>query len=287
MPLSCQNHKMLVLGAGGKVGRMLAQFWRRNPPEGLRPLYQSSGVKRDGYLTWQADGDVSALPKAETIVALWGRREGDRQSMQVNVALGLRALEVASELGANRLLLASSSAVYTGTGLGRHAEGDMLVVPGGAYGASKLEMERAVLARSGLERGPAVSMLRLANVIGADSLFGNLQPGGEVVLDRFASGGGPMRSYLTVDDLAHVLEALATCPQAALPPIVNVAGSHALAMADLVEQAGGRVAWQAAPPAALERIQMDTTLLQQITGPLVQSSDPGLAIASWRRERQD
>ncbi len=286
MALSCQNHKVLVLGAGGKVGRLLSQFWRRNPPEGLCPLYQSGGVKRDGYLTWRADGDVSALPEAETIVALWGRSEGDRQSMQVNVELGLRALEIATELGAKRLLLASSSAVYAGSGAGRHAEADMLVEPSGAYGASKLEMERAVLAASGAGRGPVVSVLRLANIIGADSLFDNLQPGGEVVLDRFSSGGGPMRSYLTVGDLAHVLGVLATCPQAVLPSIVNVAGSHALAMADLVEQAAGQVVWQAAPPTALERVEMNTSLLQQITGPLAQSSDPGLAIASWQRGRQ-
>lgn len=290
MLLSCHNHCVLVLGAGGRVGRLLAAFWHARPPVAVKPIFQTSGVipKEMGtsFVHWRADGDVSDLPRARTVVMLWGVTPGSRQKMDRNIELGLRALEIATRIGAQRLLVASSSAVYTGAGSGPHAEGDALPAPGNTYSAAKLEMERAIRERQKAGHGPAVSILRLANVIGADSLFGNLQPGGEVILDRFASGGGPLRSYLTVDDLAYVLEVLASCPQATLPPVVNVAGSHALAMANLVEQAEGRVVWRAAPHTAQERVEMDATLLQQITGPLAQSSDPGLAIASWRRGGQ-
>ncbi|HHS94918.1 MAG TPA: NAD(P)-dependent oxidoreductase [Rhodobacterales bacterium] len=183
------------------------------------------------------------------------------------------------------MLLSSSAAVYTGTEAESHAEAEALMPPRGAYGQAKLAMEQ--MARQ-WARGRATSrltLLRMANVIGADSLFANLRPGAEVQLDRFASGGGPKRSYLAVDDFAHVIEHLATCADAALPEVLNVAGEKALAMSELVERGGGSVAWRTAPPTALERVELDTTLLKSLVGSLPASSDPTRAIESWQRTR--
>lgn len=65
--------------------------------------------------------------------------------------------------------------------------------------------------------------------------------------------------------------------------MVNLAGERALAMTDLVREAGARAVWRPAPPSALERVELDTTRLQRLVGQMAVSSDAARAIASWRR----
>jgi len=286
MELSNHRNSVLFLGVGGKVGRLLARFWAENPPHEIRPVFQTSGAIWPGFLHWRQGDPVSDLPKVDAVVALWGVTPGGRQPMNANVTLALEALKIAEQTGARRVFLASSSAVYSGAvgaaARGRHAEGDILAAPHGAYGLAKLEMERAVLDRPCAPDALRVTILRMANVIGADSLFTNLTSGGAITLDRFASGFGPMRSYLAVDDLARVIEVLVTCAADALPDVLNLSGSTALAMADLVSHAGGNVVWRPAPENAIEKVELDTGALEKLTGPLVHSSDAALAIASWK-----
>ena len=286
MPHLHDSHKVVVLGAGGKVGRMLSKYWQRSPPNVINPVFQTSGSMPDaiqcGCVRWRLDDDPSPFLGARTMVVLWGVTPGDAQPMSQNTTLALSALKTAAEIGVKRVLLASSAAVYSGAKGGRHAEDDALSPPYGAYGQAKLAMEQAARQWADGRITPRLSLLRLANVIGADSLFANLQLSGEVQLDRFASGAGPQRSYLAVEDLARVIEVLATCADTALPQVINVAGQRALAMADLVARAGGRVVWRPAPPVAIERVELDTERLQNLTGPLEISSDPERAITSWQ-----
>ncbi len=292
MVLSHICPKLLVLGAGGKVGRMLSRYWRHCPPEGFDPIFQTSGARPfaaaplpAGHVRWQPGDDLAPFSGVRALLVLWGVTAGSERGMRHNTDLALAALDMAAALGAERVLIASSAAVYTGSQAERHREDDTLAPPPGAYGQAKLEMERAARQWAQKHRGPRLSLLRMANVVGADSLFASLDRGGEVRLDRFASGGGPQRSYLAIEDLARAVEVLATCAEDALPGVVNLAGERALAMADLVREAGARAVWRPAPPSALERVELDTARLRRLVGAgaLSGSSDPAGAIASWRR----
>ncbi len=286
MQLSRHNHRVLVLGAGGRVGSMLARMWQAQAPTAFTPIFQTSGRCGNDHVQWSIGQDNSRLPTAEAVVVLWGVTPGGPQPLQENASLALAGLDVAREVGAKRVLLASSMAVYTGSKARTHFENDPISPPKSAYGRAKLEMERVVSERVGKLAGPKVTLLRMANMVGADSLFGSLRSGKAVTLDRFASGKGPVRSYLTIEDFARSIEALLACPVDGLPDIVNVAGARALAMEDLVAAAGAHILWRLAPENALERVELDTGRLQKYTGPLVQSSDPELAVASWSKARQ-
>ena len=282
MTHSRHMRKVLILGAGGKVGRLLARAWRHCPPAGIEPVFQSRVAEGAGGLRWQEGDALADLPRVAAVVALWGVTPGAPRVCSENTRLALLAGEIARTLGAERLFLASSAAVYGPVQDGRLTEDIPLPVPPGSYGKSKLDMEHAMknwAARPGPR--PRISALRLANVVGADSLFAALKSGGPVTLDRFADGGGPARSYLTAGDLGRILQALVTCPPATLPPVLNVAGRRALAMADLVRTAGAEVVWRPAPATATQRVELDTTLLRRFLGAdLDQSSAPGPAIAA-------
>ncbi len=282
--------KLLVLGAGGRVGRMLSRYWHETAPDGFCLIFQTSGRQPalpapppPGHVRWQPGDDLAPFSGVRVLLVLWGVTAGSDRAMRHNTALALAALEMAARLGAERVLLASSAAVYTGTQADRHREDEALAPPPGAYGRAKLEMERAARQWVRARSRPRLALLRMANVVGADSLFASLDRGSEVRLDRFASGAGPQRSYLAIEDLARAAEALATCPEDALPDVVNLAGERALAMTDLVREAGARAVWRPAPPSALERVELDTTRLQRLVGQMAVSSDAARAIASWRR----
>ncbi len=281
---------ILVLGAGGKVGTLLRRYWARTLPRGARPVCQSRTRAADDVVVWRPGDRRRDLPAASTILALWGATPRAGEPLSLNEALGIEALEIARAIGARRVLLASSAAVYTGSDKACHAETDTPPVPASAYGQSKLRMEHAAtewLARQ--SHPPQVSILRMGNVVGADMLFAELDRGGPVCLDRFASGRGPARSYLTIPDLARVVQAIAAMPERALNGasvrILNTAGSRPLAMADLARLAGRQITWRTAPGAALEHLELDTSRLNALVGPLGDSSDPAAAMRSWAEIR--
>lgn len=280
------RNSVLFLGAGGKVGTLLRRFWARTPPRDIRPVFQSSNRGGGDLVVWRAGDDPADLPAARTIVALWGVTPGKGALIELNQALGRRALEIAAAVGAQRVLLASSAAVYSGSRRRVHSETEDLPMPANAYGQSKLAMERA--ARRWVceqPRAPRLVSLRLGNIVGADQLFGNLERGEVIRLDRFASGAGPVRSYLAIPDLARIVETLACCAAPDLPDVLNVAGSQPLAMADLTSLAGRKVVWHPAPPGALERVELDTSRLRSLIDDCAASSDPARALQSWKALR--
>ena len=281
-----RRNSVLVLGAGGKVGTLLRRFWARTPPRDIRPVFQTSKRHGDDLVIWRAGDDPADLPAAQTIVALWGVTPGNGAAFELNQALGCQALDIAAAVGAGRVLLASSAAVYSGSRCSVHCETEDLPMPANAYGRSKLAMERAVRRWiSEQPRPPRLVSLRLGNVIGADQLFGNLEQDEVIRLDRFASGVGPVRSYLAIPDLARVIETLACSDAPDLPDVLNVAGSQPLAMAELASLAARKVVWHPAPHGALERLQLDTSRLRALVGDCAASSDPARAIESWKALR--
>jgi len=258
-----------MLGASGKLGRALRTsladvipVFRRNAPEGA--------------VQWQPGDAIRAVPEVEVILALWGVTRGTPEALAENTSLAQEAMALAEAIGARRVLHCSSAAVYA-PGPQDLAETARLAPPN-AYGQAKLRMERAVL-----DSGQAAEqvILRIGNVAGADSLFANMRPQGQIRLDRFEDGAAPERSYIGAPSLARVIEALA---HADLPGgVVNVAAPGGVSMARLAEAAGCGVLWQDAPPNATRRVVLDTSLLRRICAIPEAEAQPGYLIDSARQ----
>jgi len=198
------------------------------------------------------------LPRCDTIIALWGITAGDPAALAGNSRLAETAHDLAIRLGARRVLHMSSAGVY-GPGIDM-TEDATKPRPVTQYGLAKLQMEHRVaqLAR----KGPvAHCCLRLANVVGADSLSAALTGHNTAHLDRFPDGHGPVRSYIAPRMLTRVLAGLAALPPDHLPTILNVAARTPVGMADLLHAAGRMISWRDAPTEAVQTVTLDVTRL--------------------------
>lgn len=254
-----QSCRLFVAGASGRVGRLLATAWER---AGAQVVLQRRGSEALGTalpeLHWAPlDGPdplrdwVQAHGRPGAMLVLAGATPGTGRDLALNRSLAEACLRAASEAGIGRVLVASSSAVY-GTGRDRPWRESDPVRPESAYGLAKLEMESAcALWRA---QGLGVTCLRIGNVAGADALLMNA--GSSIRLDRFADGGGPLRSYIGPLTLARVLLDLAD-PALALPDVLNIAAPRPVSMQALAEAAGLDWAWQPAPDSAIQHFTLD------------------------------
>lgn len=277
-----QNRSLLVLGASGKLGLLLRKHWQGTPPEGLTVGWQYRENPPKGGLLWHPGmPPQAALPRVDAILALWGVTPAPGRDLAENRRLAVAAMELAEALGARRVLHCSSAAVYSpGPAPLRETQAGGEI---NAYGASKLEMEQALSnwTRAHLN-GPRSCALRIANVVGADSLFAAMARGGvPITLDRFETGEGPWRSYVPVAALARVVAALLACPEDLLPPVINVASPVPVAMEALARAAGCDIVWRDAPDGAAPMVALDTTALSQIVA--LPGETPDQIIAAWRR----
>lgn len=258
--------RWLFLGATGRIGRMVLRHWAEAPPEGATLIPQSRRPG-PGLLAW--DPLDPAVPvKADVILAFAGVPRAGPEAA-ANVDLGRAAVEMARHAGARRVLLASSSAVYGPQAMARE---DGPCTPVNSYGAAKLEMEAAV-ADSGID----LCCLRIGNVAWADALLGGMTPGREVKLDRFADGGGPVRSYVGPRSLARILESLARAPE--LPPVLNVGAPAPVTMAALLDAAGADWHWTPAPEGAVQEVTLDCSRLAALHDFAGDAGAPGVLIA--------
>jgi UDP-glucose 4-epimerase len=285
--MSESTGNLLVIGASGRVGRLLAAHWAASrAPVWLQT--RGAQVRADlPSLRWapldegpaplvrhaqQAGAPQAMLMLAGTTPASPGGE------LELNARLADACLAAAAEAGVGRVLLASSSAVYSGGRATPWREDEAPAVPPSAYGAAKRAMEAAGAAWRG--RGLGVSSLRLGNVAGADALLPNTAAPEPHYIDRFASGGGPVRSYIGPATLARVIETLAVA--ADLPPVLNVAAPAPVAMVDLARAAGGDWRWRPAPEGAIERLTLDCTALTLHVHFAPAESTAAEMVAQWR-----
>lgn len=222
------------------------------------PVYRSDQGSKDG-VCWAPGDNPEVLPTVDGILALWGITSGDPRMLGLNAKLATEAMALGTVLGVSRVIHCSSAAVYPASQTPLLEEQELH--PPSPYGQSKLAMEQAVVGwQPG--QGPEPVCLRIGNVAGADSLFGNLRPGGQAVLDRFDDGHGPERSYLAPDDLVRVLVAVMSA--AKVPPVLNAAAPVPTPMEHIARAIGCDVCWKDAPETALRRVWLDTTRLQKI-----------------------
>jgi len=273
--------KILVMGATGRIGRALRQIWAHRPDV----LWQgrSQTTARPCWFVW-TPGD--ALPKAGSVLVLSGVTQGTPEALGANTQIALDIQAAAEAAGIDRLLLASTMAVYGET----PPEGSTEQTPPRPlrpYGRAKLEMERAALARQDRTR---VCALRIGNMIGAGPLWtamAQAEAGSidAVTLDRFADGQGPLRSHVGPSLLARTVDTLSG-PGHDLPEVLNVALRRPIAMADIVAAAGLTPHWAPAPLGAIQTATMQVGPLDRL-GVLDDMPDSAQDVVSeWRALRK-
>lgn len=262
---------LLLLGATGKLGRALQACWRVAPPGDMTVTGLARRRNSSDIPVWVPGGPLPATGPVRAVIAAWGVTSGTREDMDSNIALARAALDLAREVGAERVLHFSSAAVY-GRGDGPLGEEDA-PDPQAPYGASKLRMENAVDDwHKTFEGGPRSVILRIGNVAGADMLFGNMRAGQSVTLHRLPDGTAPRRSYIAPADLARVIAALVQAPDPAR--IYNVAAPAVTGMDAIATEAGVPIRWQEAPETALPEVWLNTDRLRAVLSLGQQSAQP-------------
>lgn len=261
--------RILVLGSSGKVGQALRHAWRDAPLPGILPVFQARRPGQGIDLVWAPGAPLPPLRDIGAVVALWGVTQGAPRDLARNAGLGRCAQDLARRLGADRVLHASSSAVYAPGPAQREADRPD---PQTDYGRAKLAMEQAVRDHG----GPRPCMLRMANVRGADSLAPAIMRG-RAVLDRFPDGTGPRRSYLSAATLLRVIDRLLRCPLNALPDVINVADPGLQDMGDLLLASGVFISRRAASADAVPVAGVSIERLQRLMAPHVPTPVPRFA----------
>ncbi len=250
-----QSRKVLLLGASGKLGRMLGALWQ-SERFGLIPVYRSEG---QGGLAWKVGDPTPKIDDVSAVIAFWGVTPGQGCNLNDNSRLALAAMELGQSLGAGMVVHCSSGAVYRSGERPLSETGP--ACPISDYGRAKLEMEKAI-EESGSNPGMRNVILRIGNVAGADSLFANMRPGGRITLDRFPDGSSPSRSYISPLDLVRLVETLVA--DGSVSGIYNVAAPVPTAMGDIARAAGCQIDWREAPDTALPMVWLDTSRLSSI-----------------------
>ena len=279
-----QHTPLLVTGSNGRLGGLiraaLAESGRNlSGPASTGPVIFAAR-RAPADLILHGDGPLPDLPRSDVLLALWGCTSGNPSRASGNAALAHRSRAVARACGATLVLHLSSAAVY---GAGADLHETQPLHPAGAYGCSKRQMEREI---SGFDDpGLQHVCLRLANVVGADSLAPALAAQGTVTLDRFVDDRGPVRSYIAPGDLARVIAALAALPPRALPDVINVAAPTPVAMADLARASARPISWRPAPHGAVPEVSLNTDRLRSLLPAAKLHSTAAGMIADWRRTR--
>lgn len=260
---------VLVVGGTGRLGALLRLAWARAGQGGLVWQGRRPGAGGPVFDPLTEPRSYAAAARGTTaILSLAGRVGGDAGELANHAALGVAALRAAAEAGVPHVFLASSAAVYGGSDGAREEDEPS---PVSDYGRGKLAMEEAastwVAARPA---GPGVTCLRIANVAGADALLGAPLRGDPQVLDVFADGTGPRRSYLGPGALADLLACLLARVRAgeSLPGLLNVALDGAVRMEALLAAAGRPWTPRPAPATVLPVVRLDISRLAAICGPL-------------------
>lgn len=277
-----QPSKVLILGASGRIGRLLRKAWDTEAPKGMRCVWQSreKTVCDDLCLDFMKDkaGLRAALESADAVLVLAGvtpSSEVGNPRFAVNVEIAETVLEAAEQAGGRRVLLTSTAAVYGTAQVGpngfREAE---TLYPISDYGKSKVEMEQLSDSYGATE----ICSLRIGNIAGADQLLG---PGRrDVTIDVFPDGRGPQRTYLGPRMLANVLAQLLTT-ETTLPSVLNIGGSHPIDMLDLLCAAKMPYRARPAPEGLPEIVSLDcSTMWSLVNGP-EGSGDAEAIVDDW------
>ena len=271
----------LITGGGGRLGRLLRAARPFNPELQHEMIFQSRTP--NGDIQWSEGDSLDHLPRCDAVIALWGRTSGTDEELAENARLAELSARVADHIGARRVVHMSTAAVY---GPGRLMNEDHPTENCNQYGKSKLDMERAVAHLQDRFGGRHIC-LRLANVVGADSLAPALRSPDAATIDMFNADTrapqGPRRSYIGAGDLLSVFDGLLSVPAEDWPPVLNIACPTPIAMDDLIRAADKDVIWRPAPATATAEVSLDASRLQALLPSLTFRTTALELIDEWRR----
>ncbi len=273
--------RIAVIGSGGRLGRMLRQFWTGRTDLAPRWTARSGSGDVVDPLTMSTEALTAALVGSDIILNLAGPtpRPGQDSDPAVMAAhSGLATALLAAAVAP--VVLLSSAAVYGDTpGLLSETTPP---APQSTYGHAKLAMEKIAAEWSGPTRA---TVLRLGNVAGADMLLGaNVLRDGPVRLHVFPDGTTPLHSTVGPATLARLLAGilLALHRGAPVPNLMNLAAPGAVAMGDLLNAAD--LPWEpvAAPPGTIAEVTLATKRLQRFVEFSADESTATGIVRQWR-----
>lgn len=271
--------KVVLLGASGQLGQMCRMMWP--VPD---DLICHSRSKRAGFVSFDQSLDLATaretLQGARAVVCLSGvtpkhaKQSGD--ALSLNTDLALAAVRASRDAGVGRVFLVSSAAVYGRAG-GVLSE-NTAYEPVSDYGRAKLDMEHAAL-RMAADLGQQATVLRIANVAGADAILGGWREGMEI--DELSAGRTPSRSYIGPQTLARVIHHLTLAVD--LPDIINIATPGAVEMGAFLDAA--ELTWTPRTPSddVIEKVELSTKRLEGYVDFTEQNSTAAGLVAEWRR----
>ncbi len=200
-----------LLGANGRIGRTLHHHAER-----IGLGWQTQTRASGGDVQWSGDfhdpSCADLFRHGTTLINMIGQTGTNQEKLEAtNVQFVKSLIKRASDTGVAHIILASSAAVYGDHG-GAPLTEDAELKPLNEYGESKARMEDAVHEAAASQIIPAISILRIGNVAGSDSLLTaarkHMALGKKVPIHRFSSGAAPLRSYIGPHDLFTVVNAL-------------------------------------------------------------------------------
>lgn len=284
------NLPVLLVGASGRVGQMVAFHWRQRFSDLTLIRQFRRQVDAEGALIWDplAGSDALLQAASETggfraMIVVTGVTPGPGKDLDLNQTLAEACLNAAAQTEIPRVLLASSSAVY---GVGSAFLETSTCAPINEYGAAKLRMEQA----SALwhDKGIDLCILRIGNVAGADALLLNVAsatPDQVIEIDVYQDGRGPVRSYIGAQTLVEVLQSLCLHP-APLPTVLNIGTPQPVSMDALADAAGQPWRARIAGTPSAQTITLDCTLLASLHSFTIKESDPANMVRQWREIAQ-
>lgn len=222
MNLSLPTGAVLVTGSTGFLGTYLMKILSNH---GLRTIGLDLAPVRNDSSTMQLDirdraqlmGKLRPFTVSHIVhlaaLHIIPQCEADpEETMETNVQGTANMLYVADRLGVETFTLASSADVYLPSDR-PHMESDPLGSPS-VYGRSKAAAEQIV--RDWATGGKCATVARLFNLVGREDPNPHLVPQllqqlNESIVVR-AGRMDTVRDYVLVDDVAHLLSRLSSCP---------------------------------------------------------------------------
>lgn len=257
-----------ILGANGRLGSMIARVAQTTGAH-----WRTQSRKGPADVIW--DGDFSRAGdlfiKGSTVINMIGETGQNTTLLHaLNVQFVADLLQHAKRAGVAHVMLASSAAVY-GAGDGTPFAETDTPAPLNAYGISKVEMEKVA---AHFKDGPAITVLRIGNVAGADALTAaakdHIPRGKPMPLHHFEDEQTPVRSYIGPRDLFRAIRDLSAAHDDGLRT-VNIAHPEPVSFKALLtaykEHVLPDLGWVNAPaPETTPRtVTLDTTKLRKVT----------------------
>ena len=147
-------------------------MWADNRVHGLPILWHGRRAGPGVDVVWDiGQGAAPDLPRGSIVLHLAGRTTGSAQDLDENRRATEALCRAARNCDAAQVFLMSSAAVYApGPDAIPESQPPAPISP---YGRAKLAAEQAATTLA----GPRLTILRLANLAGADALLGNVRAG--------------------------------------------------------------------------------------------------------------